>query len=59
MKPIAICVAEIDSVFEWSARVPVERKVLEDLLPGPVTVLLERSPNLNADFNPGASLVGE
>jgi tRNA A37 threonylcarbamoyladenosine synthetase subunit TsaC/SUA5/YrdC len=36
----------------------VPRAVLEDLLPGPVTVVSERSVDLNPALNPGTSLVG-
>ena len=32
--------------------------LLEDLLPGPVTLCFDRLPALNPDFNPGARLVG-
>ena len=34
------------------------RQVLEDLLPGPVTVVFERSPDLNPALNPHTHLVG-
>ena len=36
----------------------VSREVLDDLLPGPVTVVGERSAELNPLLNPGTSLVG-
>ncbi|GFO33458.1 hypothetical protein PoB_005996300 [Plakobranchus ocellatus] len=55
--PIAISVARIDDIYRWS-KVTVPRQVLEDLLPGPVTVVFERSPELNTALNPHTHLVG-
>lgn len=34
------------------------KQILEDLLPGPVTVVFERSPELNPLLNPNTNLVG-
>jgi len=56
-KPISICLAEIDHIFQW-AHVTVSRELLSELLPGPVTLCFDRSPALNPDFNPEARLVG-
>lgn len=56
-KPIAICVARIEDIYTWS-EVTVARSVLEKLLPGPVTVIFSRKPELNLEFNPGTDLVG-
>ena len=36
----------------------VPRSLLCDILPGPVTVVLERSCDLNPNFNPGTNLIG-
>ena len=44
-------------MYRWS-KVVVSREVLDDLLPGPVTVVGERSAELNPLLNPGTSLVG-
>lgn len=33
-------------------QVTVPRELLEDLLPGPVTLVMERSEELNKDLNP-------
>jgi len=44
-------------VIRWS-KVDVPAGLLEDLLPGPVTVVLERSASLNPCLNPGTSKVG-
>eukprot|EP00090_Calanus_glacialis_P001719 TRINITY_DN11248_c0_g1_i2.p1 TRINITY_DN11248_c0_g1~~TRINITY_DN11248_c0_g1_i2.p1 ORF type:complete len:221 (+),score=77.05 TRINITY_DN11248_c0_g1_i2:53-715(+) len=56
-KPIAICVAEIDEIYNW-ADVTVAREVIEDLLPGQVTLVFRRSDLLNNNFNPDTELVG-
>lgn len=56
-KPIAISVGTIDDIYRWS-KVTVPRQVLEDLLPGPVTVVFERGPELNPALNPDTHLVG-
>ena len=36
----------------------ISEKLLSELLPGPVTVVLERTAELNPDLNRGTSLVG-
>ena len=36
----------------------VSRDILEDLLPGPVTLVFERKLDLNPELNPFTSLVG-
>ncbi|XP_068616455.1 threonylcarbamoyl-AMP synthase [Brachionichthys hirsutus] len=56
-KPLAVCVGEIRDIYEF-CKVPVPNELLSDLLPGPVTLVLERSAALNADLNPFTSLVG-
>ncbi|XP_030250041.1 threonylcarbamoyl-AMP synthase [Sparus aurata] len=56
-KPLAICVGEIRDIYKY-CKVPVEEALLADLLPGPVTLVFERSEVLNADLNPFTSLVG-
>ncbi|KAL3881994.1 hypothetical protein ACJMK2_028376 [Sinanodonta woodiana] len=56
-KPIAISVADIEDVYKWG-KIHVPKKLLCDLLPGPVTVVVERSDDLNPDLNPDTSLVG-
>lgn len=55
--PIAISVGSVRDFYKWS-KVVVPQELLEDLLPGPVTVVLERSSQLNPDLNPGTELVG-
>ncbi|KAM7383161.1 hypothetical protein PAMP_002839 [Pampus punctatissimus] len=56
-KPLAICVGEIQDIYKY-CKVMVKKEMLDDLLPGPVTLVFERSEILNSDFNPFTSLVG-
>ena len=43
--------------FRW-AKVTVTSDLLSRLLPGPVTTVFERQPELNPTLNPGVPLVG-
>nr|XP_033812367.1 yrdC domain-containing protein, mitochondrial [Geotrypetes seraphini] len=56
-KPLAICVREIQDIYRY-CRVHVPDRLLQDLLPGPVTLVLERSEALSKDLNPFTPLVG-
>uniref|UniRef100_A0A0N4Z285 Threonylcarbamoyl-AMP synthase n=1 Tax=Parastrongyloides trichosuri TaxID=131310 RepID=A0A0N4Z285_PARTI len=57
-KPLGIFVPDIESI-ESVAVVPENLKgILKELLPGPITVLLKRSPSLVSNFNPGINSVG-
>ncbi|XP_037640904.1 yrdC domain-containing protein, mitochondrial [Sebastes umbrosus] len=56
-KPLAICVGEIQDIYKY-CKVKVKEALLGDLLPGPVTLVFERSEVLNPDLNPFTSLVG-
>ncbi|XP_064201254.1 yrdC domain-containing protein, mitochondrial [Anguilla rostrata] len=56
-KPLAICVGEIEDIYKF-CKVTVPEALLRDLLPGPVTLVLERSEALNSDLNPFTPLVG-
>ncbi|XP_061453259.1 threonylcarbamoyl-AMP synthase [Rhineura floridana] len=56
-KPLAICLADVEHVYRY-CHVAVPDQLLRDLLPGPVTVVLERSEALNKDLNPFTQLVG-
>ncbi|XP_010793211.1 threonylcarbamoyl-AMP synthase [Notothenia coriiceps] len=56
-KPLAICVGEIQDIYKF-CKVKVKEALLADLLPGPVTLVFERSEVLNTDLNPFTSLVG-
>ncbi|XP_074538806.1 threonylcarbamoyl-AMP synthase [Halichoeres trimaculatus] len=56
-KPLAICVGEIEDIYKY-CKVTVKAPLLADLLPGPVTLVFDRSEALNTDLNPFTSLVG-
>ena len=56
-KPIAICVADVEDIYNW-AEVTVAREVIEDLLPGQVTLVFKRTDLLNNNFNPDTDLIG-
>ncbi|XP_069478757.1 threonylcarbamoyl-AMP synthase [Ambystoma mexicanum] len=56
-KPLAICVGNIEDIYRY-CHVGVPDQLLQDLLPGPVTLVFERSDALNPDLNPFTSLVG-
>ncbi|XP_035527911.1 yrdC domain-containing protein, mitochondrial isoform X1 [Morone saxatilis] len=54
-KPLAICVGETRDIYKY-CKVPVKEPLLADLLPGPVTLVFERSEVLNTDLNPFTSV---
>ncbi|XP_035687172.1 yrdC domain-containing protein, mitochondrial-like isoform X1 [Branchiostoma floridae] len=56
-KPVAISVAEVSDIPRW-ARMTVPMELLQDLLPGPVTVVMQRTAALNTNLNPSTDLVG-
>ena len=56
-KPLAVCVGDISDIFKFSD-VTVPRALLEELLPGAVTVMFSRSPELSSFLNVGVNLVG-
>ncbi|XP_029928155.1 threonylcarbamoyl-AMP synthase [Myripristis murdjan] len=56
-KPLAICVGDIQDIYKY-CKVQVKEELLGDLLPGPVTLVFERSEILNPDLNPFTPLVG-
>ncbi|XP_065210795.1 threonylcarbamoyl-AMP synthase [Planococcus citri] len=57
-KPIAICVSEVGKIHQWGKIDHLPQKILFELLPGPVTVIVERTNRLNHKLNPGVSKVG-
>jgi tRNA A37 threonylcarbamoyladenosine synthetase subunit TsaC/SUA5/YrdC len=59
--PLAICVADVAVVEQYSMCAHLPQGLLDDLLPGPVTVLLTRRPDaaLSASLNPGVATIGE
>ncbi|KAM9319424.1 threonylcarbamoyl-AMP synthase [Gastrophryne carolinensis] len=56
-KPLAICVGDIEDIYRY-CHVNVLDQLLRDLLPGPVTLVMERSDGLNKELNPYTPLVG-
>ncbi|XP_052554504.1 threonylcarbamoyl-AMP synthase isoform X1 [Tympanuchus pallidicinctus] len=56
-KPLAICLGDVENIYRY-CHVNVPDELLQDLLPGPVTLVLKRSEELNKDLNPFTSLVG-
>eukprot|EP00041_Stephanoeca_diplocostata_P002732 m.29446 g.29446 ORF g.29446 m.29446 type:complete len:230 (-) comp13716_c0_seq1:223-912(-) len=56
-KPIAVCVAELDDIPKI-ANVPIPEDLVAQLLPGPVTLVMNRSEDLNKELNPFTQLVG-
>lgn len=57
-KPLAVCLAgfeQLDQVADVSKH---HRDVLKLLLPGPLTIVLNRSASLSKDLNPGTQNVG-
>ena len=56
-KPVSVCVAEIDDIYRWG-QVTVSNELLQEILPGPVTLCFSRKPELNTEFNPDSQLVG-
>jgi len=56
-KAIAICVGTIDEVKKWGC-VTVSDEVLNDLLPGPVTLIFQRTCSLNPNLNPATDSIG-
>lgn len=56
-KPLAVCLGRVVDVYRY-CHVRVPEGLLKDLLPGPVTLVMERSEELNKDLNPFTPLVG-
>ena len=54
------CLASFGQLFfhcSWG-RVTVSDELLHELLPGPITVVFQRTSALNADLNPSSSTIG-
>lgn len=56
-KPIAICVHKVEHIKSWGQADHLPEEMLRQLLPGPVTVVVNRTANLNANLNPGIEKV--
>lgn len=57
-KPLSVCLRDTESIQNVAIINETQRKLINLLLPGPVTILLERSESLNKDLNPGIKTVG-
>lgn len=58
-KPLAICVSNINDLKEYGEAKHLPNELLNMLLPGAVTIVLNRSKNLdNSYLNPGISKIG-
>lgn len=57
-KPLAVCVADVADVSCWGVTENLPTGLLEQLIPGAVTVLLTRKTTVNGDLNPGVSEIG-
>ena len=56
-KPIALSVYQVSDVYKYS-EVIISDKLLNQLLPGPVTVVFKRKSTFNKDLNPTTDLIG-
>ncbi|XP_053985464.1 threonylcarbamoyl-AMP synthase [Hylaeus volcanicus] len=57
-KPISISVSSVADIKHWGYTDHLPPNLLPAILPGPYTVVLERTPDLNPFLNPGISTVG-
>lgn len=57
-KPLAICLSNVKEVGTWGILDDIPANMLEQLLPGPYTICLRRTPALNRALNPGIDTVG-
>jgi len=58
-KPLAVCLSSVEEITDVAEfHKPVQKRICEALLPGSITIILKRSPQLNKNFNPGIDTVG-
>ncbi|XP_075218454.1 threonylcarbamoyl-AMP synthase-like [Lycorma delicatula] len=57
-KPVAICLDKIENISSWGVVTNIPSELFTDLLPGPVTIILERTHLLNPSLNPNTDKVG-
>lgn len=58
-KPVAICVSNIDDVRKWGKATHLRHSLLNKLLPGPITIILEKTELLNNPYlNPSTCKIG-
>jgi len=56
-KPVSICVGSFKDIPKWG-KITFPDSILHDLLPGPVTIVMERTPLLNPNLNPDWPTIG-
>ncbi|KAG5680857.1 hypothetical protein PVAND_010338 [Polypedilum vanderplanki] len=58
-KPVAICVSDFNDLKHWGQASHLKDELLRQLLPGPVTIVLNKSIHLNNPYlNPGTEKIG-
>lgn len=57
-KFLSICVSDISEIGKWGETSHISQELLEKLLPGPVTIVVKRTDNLNPELNPGIPTIG-
>lgn len=57
-KPLAICLNNVNEIPQWAITDTLPPRLLENLLPGPYTIILKRKPSLNPVLNRGTNKVG-
>lgn len=58
-KPVAICVSDFTDLRHWGEAEHLDKEMLKQLLPGPVTIVLKKSRHLDNPFlNPGVDKIG-
>lgn len=57
-KPLAVCIESLDRIGEVADIGKTSISLINSLLPGPITIVLNRSKNLNSDINPGVNAIG-
>ena len=56
-KPLSICIGEIHDFNKW-CHVNIPEELLQELLPGPVTLCFKRKKLLNPELNPNSEIIG-
>lgn len=57
-KPLSICVSSINQIPTYAEIDHLPKNLLNNFLPGPVTIILNRTDNLNSHLNPSTCKVG-
>lgn len=57
-KPLSICISNLQDISQWGQVDHLPYKMLEDVLPGPYTIIVKRTAALNPALNPDHDTVG-